>query len=151
MTTYPCKWCGTKTGVFVCDDCNKHSCGECKLASLESGCVHKERDTVTSQTWRQEAPDHHTCPSNIVWAEFYDSSILWHLVPRMWTEDKECTPELIASTLPAHIRSDGMIWSAYRLRTLCDQLVKKFDNGLFIAHIGADQPDCCPVCWKLRW
>lgn len=52
MTTYPCKWCGTKTGVFVCDDCNKHTCSECKLASTEAGCVHKQRSIVTSQDWK---------------------------------------------------------------------------------------------------
>lgn len=51
MTLHPCKWCGTTERTFVCDDCNRYTCRECKVASREDGCMHVAAKPVTSQSW----------------------------------------------------------------------------------------------------
>lgn len=51
LTQHPCKWCGTTERTFVCDDCNKYTCRECKLGIDEAGCIHRRVAPVRSQTW----------------------------------------------------------------------------------------------------
>lgn len=51
MTLHPCKWCGTTERTFVCDDCNRYTCRECKVAVDEAGCVHIAAAPVISQSW----------------------------------------------------------------------------------------------------
>lgn len=104
---------------------------------------------------------YHTCPSNIAWLTFAGDAKN-HLVPRAWIEDTVppypvFPPGALAT---GNIRSDGMIWTAFRPIALCgakipldsDGFTKNTDVGRIVdVQIGMWRHDACLECWEKRW
>lgn len=79
-----------------------------------------------------------------------DSNLPRHLIPRLWIQDEECTPEMLDGVPKEYIRSDGMFLTKLRSKTLCGLSIKELDP-LYRYSIVTTKEQACPDCWDKRW